>query len=590
MAGVLVLGLPLAAPAQEPVERSYSSANFSIVWVEEGPDAPDLTDADTDGIPDGVYRMVQAFEVSRSFLLGDLGYAEPPTDDKYPLYVAQGDGRGYVKPLPADGSSRSSFIVIPPREVRSVLPDTTMKMFAVHEYHHAIQLGYDATEDIWIREATASWVEDVFLDDVNPNHRYLPWFLPFPGRSMVDSGGDHSYGAFLFLQFLMERYGGGDPGIVRELWEEMAVPQAVPGAPDRSSVGAVEEVLRRRGVALEAAWGEFLIWQRRLHHFQEGASYRRVMRGAEWPNISTRSRVADETCRIEVPNGTLPRFSGDYAVFTPAKALVDDMATLTAVGPPRSAGYYLLKPLGAPAVEHPLVFDENGVATATTRFDRSSIRRVSIGVGHVGTRAGTVAYSVRVAGRPDVTGGFSAPSEITYLDGAWLSGSVYCGGEAAPFAKVVLKATEAASGIQTVHQLRTGETGSFRLRIAPEVNTVYSGSVEDPLLSQLTFSDRLVQVRLFVTLDVPDRAVNGRVARISGTADPVHPGAEVQVEFRRPERDWRQGPSTTLSPNGTYEVDVTFPRAGVWEVRTHIAPADADHAVGTSVPGFVRLL
>lgn len=592
LAGLLfALATPGSSVAQsEAEEHSFSTPNFTVAWVTEGVDAPDLEDRDADGVPDAVSRMVQAFEEARTFLLDSLGYVEPPTDGRYPLYVAQGDGRGYTKELPGDSWSRSSFIVIPPAQVRSAVPDGVMKRFAVHEYHHAIQLGYDAAEDIWIREATSTWVEDVYLDDLDPNHRSLLSFLPYPERSLLGGGGSHSYGTFLFLQFLTERYAAGDPTIVRELWSEMAVPEAIPGAPDQSSVGAVEQVLTRRGATLEAAWGEFLMWQRRLGHFEEGASYRRVMADAEWPKVSVNRRVRDETCRIEVPGETLSPFSGDYAVFKPARGAEGGTATLTAVGPRRSSGYFLVKPVQGPAVEHLLAFDEAGVASATVPFGIDSIRRVSMGVGHVAPRSERVAYSVRVAGKSDVEATANAPSSITYLDTASVAGSVLCNGQPAPFARVAMRSTESANGAETVTHTRTGTTGSFRFPIAPDVNTTYSVKVDDPLLSVVELEERRVAVRLFVRLSVPDEAVQGRVARISGTALPVHPGAPVQVEFRRPSREWRQGPAATLAGDGTYEVDVTFPRTGVWEVRVNVNPDDADHATGTSHSGFVRLL
>ena len=590
-AGATLLGTPLVSVAQEPAERSYATDHFTIEWVQDGTDAPDLSDLDRDGVPDPVEGMVAAFEAARAFVVEQLGYREPPGEDLYPLYVSEGDGRAYTRDLPGgSGRSKPSFIVIPPAYVRTGVSSDVMRAFAVHEYHHAVQLGYDSEEDDWITEATSTWIEDVFVDEADPNHRSLLAFLPFPNSSLLDEQGTHKYGAFLFLQFLMERFDGGDPTIVREIWEEMAVPQAIPGAPDRSSVPAVEEVLRRRDVTLEDAWTEFLLWRSRLRPFEEGSSYREVLKGTAWPSVSYRKRVVDETCRIEPLSGRLPTLAGDYAVFLPGRALVDETATLTVSGPARSAGYFLVKPTTGPAIEHRLRFDAAGVARVQLPFNAQSVRRVSMGAGHVEvSRPQPFAYSLRVDGKSDVTATVSVPSSTPYFNPISVTGTVICNGEPAASARVVVTETEAASGDQTVTVLTTDSEGRFRLSRNPEVNTVYSVAVDDPLLSQYRVPERLVAVKLFVILDVPDDAVTGLMARLRGAAEPAHPGGRVEVEFRRPSRSWRPGPSGAVGPDGAYAIDVTFPRDGVWEVRTRVIPEDGDHAEGVSPPAFVRL-
>ena len=53
-------------------------------------------------------------------------------------------------------------------------PPENMQVTAAHEYFHAVQFAYDAFEDGWFMEATATWAEDEVFDGVDDNVQYLP--------------------------------------------------------------------------------------------------------------------------------------------------------------------------------------------------------------------------------------------------------------------------------------------------------------------------------------------------------------------------------------------------------------------------------
>jgi hypothetical protein len=587
LASALTLGSSAVVTAQEASgERTLSSAHFTITWNDEGRDAPDPTDVDGDGVPDGVQRLLTAFEEARAFLLA-LGWREPPGDEGYPLYVSGGEQRGSTQELPGGtGRSKPSFIVVPPRFVDASLSLDRMKVFAVHEYHHAIQIGYDSDEAFWIGEATSTWLEDLFVDELDPNHYLLGSFLASPERSLLEADGAHEYGSFLFLQFLVERYDDGDPGIVRELWEEMAVPEAFAGAGDRQVVEALRVLLERRGVGLADAWGEYLLWQRRLTHFEEGIPYRSAA-GEVLPLQSDR-RVRRESCRIDVDGGARP-FAGEYARFAPHPRSARSLAVLTVQGPPGTAGYYAVKPLGAPASEHRFSFDENGLSQASIPFSPGSIAAVTVGVGHTAERPAPLAYSLRVEGARATTADLSGSTSTTYFTPVGVTGHVVCGGEPASFARVVLTATETSSGEVSAIATTTDDDGFLRVSVRPEVKTAYLLSVVDPLLGPASSAEHLVSVRVLTTIEVPDGPVEGPSALISGTVSPLHPGAVVEMQFRRPEGEWRQGPETTVGSDGRYSVEVAFPAEGVWQVRAVALPGDDNHSPGTSVTRAVRL-
>ncbi|MFN2525670.1 MAG: hypothetical protein ABR505_05330 [Actinomycetota bacterium] len=601
----LVGSLPSALSQED--ERTHASTNFSITWTtdEASIDAPDPRDADADGVPDGIESMLAAFEASRTFLVQTLGYKPPPVEGPYQLYVAQSQGVGFTRPAPGGtGRARASLIVIPPRLVSSSTSEVEMQTFAVHEYFHAIQLGYDADENHWIREASSTWVQDLFLDEHDTNHHLLRNFVPTPRRPLDSVGGEHEYGAFLFLQFLTERYGGGSvtgASLIRELWEEMAVPEAIPGAPNRGSLDAIESVLARRGVSMGSVWGEFLLWRWRLVHFEEGAAYRAALAGLGWPRLSDSRVVGQESCRLTLsgPEGGLPPWAGDYVRLTPdAFGAEAATAVLAVEGPPGSGGFVLLKRRRMPVQEILLTFDATGHALLELPFGSREVRRATVGGGYAhvpdpGAPSATIAYSLRLAGRSVVrTTPPVGTRRSTYGTGAQLSGEVTCAGEPAPLADVEITEREVVSGATRTFLVTTDDSGRWSLGVTPQAHTLYTARAVDPLLSQPpSAGEHRLNIEVFVSLVVAeDRVPIGEPVTLSGEVAPAHPGVPLRVEFRRPERAWREGPELVLDSLSRYAVELQLPRPGFWEIRARVLDTgDADHLTGISAAVLIEL-
>jgi hypothetical protein len=98
----------------------------------------------------------------------------------------------------------------------------SMQITAAHEYHHAIQFGYNASFDVWYAEATSTWQEDELFDGVNQLYNYIPaWF----NRSTTaldiaaDTATGGGYGRWIFNRHLAERHGTGS---IRAVWEKLA--------------------------------------------------------------------------------------------------------------------------------------------------------------------------------------------------------------------------------------------------------------------------------------------------------------------------------------------------------------------------------
>lgn len=144
------------------------------------------------------------------------------------------------------------------RQFPTNTPRQNMQVTAAHEYFHAVQFGYDATEDAWLMESTATWVEDEVFDRVDDNVQYLPEGpMSRPRVPMDKVTGLHFYGVWIFFRHLTERYAaerGALPRLVLDVWRRA---DASPGAPDRYSLQAIEEALAARGTTLREQFARF---------------------------------------------------------------------------------------------------------------------------------------------------------------------------------------------------------------------------------------------------------------------------------------------------------------------------------------------
>ncbi|MFN2593507.1 MAG: hypothetical protein ABR579_01295 [Actinomycetota bacterium] len=575
-------------------ELQYRTEHFVITWSADarGSAAIDTHDRDHNGVPDSVERMAAAFEAARRFELGSLGYQEPPTGGRYPLYVSATTDSGYTRTRPGgSGNLRPSFTVIPTYLMQSDASTGQLKAFAGHEYFHAIQNGYDASEDPWIKEASSSWMEGRFAPHAHHEYGYLPFFIPNLDAGLTSQGGLHEYGAFLFLQYLTERYGGGPvdgAGIVKELWEDMAVPEAVPGAPDDDALGAISRVLTARGTTLAAAWREFLVWNWQLDRFAEGRGYQHAVAGTGWPTASTTS-VGVESCRLETPSTLLPAVSGSYERFLPGH-LPARLARLTVEGPTGSVATAVVKRRSGPSEVRDLTFDGSGLATTDLDFGGNASGTVTLAVGNATTaESGPIAYSLRSLGERAVqAGSIQGSSSIVWGSGVRLSGVVMCNGIPAPHAAIQVTKTE--GGSSTTFDLTTDDHGMWSLIDAPQSNATFSATVVDPLISSATSSPFGVGVHEAVMMELnSDQVTDGSPIELHGTAMPVHP-VTVLVQFRRPSGDWQTGPSVETDDAGSYDTAFVLPGPGDWEVRTVVPDTgDGDHLPGNSVPRLVSV-
>lgn len=229
---------------------THCSARFCFHWVSapaSDADAPDLTDTGgVAGVPDYIESMAASYDEVFACENGNgatacggtpgLQWAEAPSDG-----ALGGDGRldVYLKDLFTQGfygyvatdagqpndSSQFSYMVMDKDFSRFATPAMDdldpMRVTAAHEYNHVLQNGYDAFEDSWMFEATATWAEEKVYPAVNDYIQYLSDWVAERSQPLTTytSANLKVYGSAVWNHWLSSRHGDD---VTRSAWAQSA--------------------------------------------------------------------------------------------------------------------------------------------------------------------------------------------------------------------------------------------------------------------------------------------------------------------------------------------------------------------------------
>ena len=269
--------LPQARPTEErprptddpdPNRNAYSvpeakgspacSPHFCVHWVAEGLDAPSLTDRNDNAVPDFVERVLRVAEHVHEVENGKLGWQEPRSDGrqggrngKTDVYLSQIGGELFGYAAPDRGQATKGhriprrlhgYLVLDndysPFEFPHTKPQSDLEVTFAHEYNHILQFGYDAYQDPWFAESTATWMEDQVYNDIDDYLRYVRrwvklWETPLTTSSIKE------YGSAVWNQWLARRY---DEWIIRSAWAG-----SVGAKPGGFSIASYERAIRAAG-------------------------------------------------------------------------------------------------------------------------------------------------------------------------------------------------------------------------------------------------------------------------------------------------------------------------------------------------------
>jgi Family of unknown function (DUF6055) len=233
-------------------------SHFCVHWVAVGLDAPSLKDSNGDGVPDYVARVLSVAEHVHQIENGKLGWREPKSDGrkgggngKTDIYLSQIGGELFGYAAPDAGQATKAHRL--PRRLHGYLvldndysqfefPHTSqlhdLEVTLAHEYNHILQFNYDAFQDPWFAESTATWMEDQVYNGINDYLRYVGRWVHRYDTPLTTSS-IKEYGTAVWNQWLAHHYG---TSIVRKAWAG-----ALRSKPGGFSVNAYEAALREAG-------------------------------------------------------------------------------------------------------------------------------------------------------------------------------------------------------------------------------------------------------------------------------------------------------------------------------------------------------
>jgi hypothetical protein len=261
---------PRPTDTDDPNRNAYSvpeaprspacSRHFCVHWVAEGLNAPNLSDRSGNGIPDFVDRVGKVAERVHSVENGRLGWREPKSDGqrggrrgKTDVYLSQIGGELFGYAAPDRGQATKEHRI--PRRLHGYLvldndysafefpgtkPVEDLQVTFAHEYNHILQFGFDAYQDPWFAEATATWMEDQVYNRIDDYLRYVRRWVSLYDTPLT-ANSIKEYGSAVWNQWLARRYG---PEIVRKAWAG-----AIDAKPGGFSISSYQRALRSTGPA-----------------------------------------------------------------------------------------------------------------------------------------------------------------------------------------------------------------------------------------------------------------------------------------------------------------------------------------------------
>ncbi|RHW26795.1 hypothetical protein D0Z08_11350 [Nocardioides immobilis] len=390
----------------QPLPLVRCAAVICVHYTERGNHAPRGSDGDPATTPSYIRKVRRTLQhVNDKYVAA--GYRRPKADggrggqtDKVDVYIGDIGNEGLYGYCTSDDPNNPrqtgdysvwAYCTLDDDYAAGEFPTNTplenMRVTAAHEYFHAVQFGYDAYEDGWILESTATWAEDELFDKVNDNRNYLADSpLSAPRKSLDRFGGLYHYGAWIWWRYLTEEFQhetGGLPDLVLDVWRKL---DGTPGAPNLYSTRGLARVLVQRETRLKR---EFALFSAANRHpasaYSEGGS--RAYRPAAPAASVAVGPGARNPDAIDVRRNHL---SSATVRFTPRETDQDDWRLRLALDLPRpargSAAVVLLFKQGGGVRTEVVDLDATGAARTSVPFSTGAVRRVEVVLVNASTR------------------------------------------------------------------------------------------------------------------------------------------------------------------------------------------------------------
>jgi MYXO-CTERM domain-containing protein len=250
-----------------------------------------------------------------------------------------------------------------------------------HEFNHTTQAATDCAESISAWENFATAVEFIAYDDQYLARTIIGAFQDWPeypldywtGAPTTGSAPDsyYQYGCALFPLFLKDRYGGGDPAFLKDVWESFKEN----GTMDTSGGGAscsngnvpdwfqgIDALLAPRGSSMRQAFNEFTEWRAVVDAWDDGAHF---ADGRHYPPPKISANLTHFTTGGDLD---AREYGTRYLEYLPAEGdPTNPLAVhVTADNAATWSGWILLWRGDQPVERIPIAFDSGAVGHAQT--------------------------------------------------------------------------------------------------------------------------------------------------------------------------------------------------------------------------------
>jgi hypothetical protein len=303
--------------------------HFSVHYIPGTPNP--FNDANNKADPTWVNtNVLPALERAWSTEVGTMGYQAPLSDladgspgnpdNKLDVYLAnlgQYGIYGYcttADPEPATLTD-PAYCVIDNDFAKSQFggdPLDSLHATVAHEFFHAVQFSYDIGEDIWFMEGTAAWMEHQVYANTRDYLQYLQGSAiahPYLPVDLAD-GGDE-YGAFLFWQYVSERFG---QQAVRDTWTR----SAATGTGNLYSLQALRQVVAAHHQDFTSFFATFARWNTLPQHSYSMRSTYAAHVKPQWSLVHTFSKSHP---RLSARQTELMHLSSANVLFHPSARL-----------------------------------------------------------------------------------------------------------------------------------------------------------------------------------------------------------------------------------------------------------------------------
>lgn len=335
------LAKQLAAPVlTSPATYVSAAGHFTVHYATTGPNAPPLDDPNNNGVPEWVETVAATFEYVYT-QYSTLGYQAAPTKPAgapYDIYLLDLAPQGYYgitqsdqpASLPRYPNAFTSWMELDNNYTDSIYKPSTftplqsLQITAAHEYHHAVQYGYNYYFDIWYAEATSTWLEGELYESVKQLYNYIPAWFSNSSRSLdtfITPPGDtdqnlplgYGYGRWIFNRYLSEKY---SPAMIRGLWEKVGGLASPDGNADIPMAPVLDSLLSSTyasslGIA-------FLDFTKRVYTRGWASHPEDIARIHPYAPLASYSAFPVYANTSPVPAITLPHYSFAYYTFVPS--------------------------------------------------------------------------------------------------------------------------------------------------------------------------------------------------------------------------------------------------------------------------------